>query len=88
MLGHAYMLRGDKRRATINFGFADKRAKSVLSNYNYAVAIDCLYNKPALAASKYQVFLKQSADNPAFASLRKNVEKRVRKIKPARSRKR
>ncbi len=86
MLGHAYALRGDKRNATINFGLADKYAKTVLSNYNYAVAIDCLYNKPALAVSKYQKFLKQSAADPAWASIRKDVEKRMSKNKKNSSR--
>jgi hypothetical protein len=61
--------------------YANYSSKTVLSNYNYAVAIDCLYNKPALAASKYQKFLKQSAADPAWASIRKDVEKRMNKKK-------
>ena len=81
MFGHAYALRGNKSKATIAFGLADRIGKNIFSNYNYAVAIDCLYGKPALAASKYQVFLKQGASDPALASLRRDVEKRLNKIK-------
>ena len=80
MMGHAYAIRGDKRNSTLAFGIADRMGKSILSNYNYAVAIDCLYNKPALAVPKYQLFVRQSAADPALASLRKDVERRLNKI--------
>lgn len=81
MLGHAYAIRGDKRNSTLSFGIADRIGKSILSNYNYAVAIDCLYNKPALAIPKYELFVRQSAADPALAALRKDVERRLSKIK-------
>ena len=84
MLGHAYALRGDKRQAIINFGraFRDYDEQKIVSNYNFAVAIDCLYNKPSMAVSKYKLFLKQSASKQEFASLRKSVERRLKKITP------
>lgn len=82
LLGHAYAIRGKKREAAIAFGVADRKGKNVLSNYNYAVAIDCIYGgKPSLAVSKYQIFLKQSENDPALASLRRDVERRLRKLK-------
>ena len=88
MLGHAYAIRNDKRNATISFGKADRLGKSILSNYNYAVALDCLYNRQKMAIPKYQLFVEKSAAHPALASLRKDVEKRLNKIAPKTSRKR
>lgn len=86
LMGHAYAICGDKQKATISFGMADRFGKNILSNYNYAVAIDCLYNKPSLALQKYQLFIRQSASDPAFASLRRDVERRLKKITPRRRR--
>lgn len=86
MLGHAYMLKGDNRKAIIAFGRAhrDFDEQKILSNYNFAVAIDCLYKRPATAVSKYELFMKQSASKPEFAPLRKAVERRLKSIKPRR----
>ena len=83
MFGHAYAIRGknNNKKATIAFGHADRMGRNILSNYNYAVAIDCLYNKPSAAVAKYQTFLKQSAAKPEYAAMRKAVEKRLQKIK-------
>ncbi|MBR2723444.1 MAG: hypothetical protein IKB77_03840 [Lentisphaeria bacterium] len=82
LLGHAYNIRGDKRNAVIAFGKADRLGKNILSNYNYAVAADCLYNKPNFALPKYQAFLKQTAADIEYSSLRKDVERRLKKITP------
>lgn len=81
MMGHAYAIRGDNRNSTLSFGIADRMSKSVLSNYNYAAALDCLYNKPSLAIPKYELFVRQSAADPELAALRKDVELRLVKIK-------
>lgn len=86
--GHAYAIRGDNRKATIAFVMADRLGKNILSNYNYAVAGDCLYNKPAFAVPKYQLFLKQTASDPAYADLRRDVERRLKKIQPKQRRRR
>ena len=48
----------------------------------YAVAADCLYNKPNFALPKYQAFLKQTAADIEYSSLRKDVERRLKKITP------
>ena len=86
MFGHAYAIRKANREATGSFGMADKLGRNILSNYNFAVAVDCLYNQPDIALEKYQRFLKQTASNSEYARLRKDVEKRINKIKKTRRR--
>lgn len=80
LLAHAYAIRGKKREATLTFGIISRKWANVLSNYNYAVALDCLYNNTSIVAEKYKLFLEQSASDPKFDKLRKDVERRLKKL--------